>query len=370
MGRNSTSAAGVFTNVHYDCAIAIPPAEFDSTTKIDHFYINPGPISCFYDDKNSDVFLLYAEHKGAYTVFPALRVYNAADARTRFLILTRDHPACETLAEVAVKKLLPYEYRNTSTVCIPPSGYAPFLFFYFHGNSRKRNGTPMPDMYLTGKYPELLRNMNLEGAATYPMQSNAPQKTNDPLCADGRWDEFIARTIRAFEAAPASMVGGRAPKRARVADVPRASKRAAAPAIVFDEGCTLASVFEKLDAAARAAAAEPVDLPAPGEPDGAAAAESEPSEPGETVEYMLFGDLEPSEADEAVPEYPEFGEEQSLDAIFAQIAASCADPSDDDPVRWDLAVDDAVAGADDAAIVVDVAFHDEGAWMMDDLFSQ
>ena len=363
MGRNSTSAAGVFTNVHSDCAIAIPPAEFDSKTKINHFYLNPGPISCFYDDKNSDVFLLYVEH----IVFPALRVYNAANARTRFLILTRDHPACETLAEVAVKKLLPYEYRSTSTVCIPPSGYAPFLFFYFHGHSRKRSGTPMPTMYLTGKYPELLRDMNLEGTATFPMCSDAPQKTNDPLCADGRWDEFIARTIRACEAAPASMAAGRAPKRARVADVPRVSKRAAEPVIVFDEGCTLASVFEKLDAAARAAAAEPVDLPA-------AAAESEPSEPSEAAEYTLFGDLEPSEAGEAVPEYPELGEEQALDEIFAQIAASCAGPSDDDPVRWDLAVDvaadDAVADADDAAIVVDVAFHDEDAWMMDDLFSQ
>lgn len=345
-------------NTHEDCAIAIPPAKFDSTTKIDHFYLNPGSIFCFYDDRNSNVFLLCTERKGAYTVFPALRVYNAPDARTRFLILTRDHPACETLAEVAVDKLLPYEYRCKSSVCIPPAGYAPFLFFYFHGNWRKRAGASMPDMYITGKYPELLRDMNLEGTATYPMQSDAPQKTNDSLCADGRWDEFIAITIRAFRATPVPTAAGRAPKRGRTVDVPRASKRAAAPAIVFDQDCTLASVFEKLDAAARAAADEPVDVPV------YTYALDAPAPSVTEAEYTYsFGDLEPSEEpDEIAPEYPEFGAEQTLDDIFEQIAASCAGPSDDDPAKWDLAA----GAADDAEVVVDFAFPDGDEW----LFSQ
>jgi hypothetical protein len=123
-------------------------------------------------------------------------------------------------------------------------------------------------------------------------------------------------------------------------DVPRASKRAAAPAIVFDQDCTLASVFEKLDAAARAAADEPVDVPV------YTYALDAPAPSVTEAEYIYsFGDLEPSEEpDEIAPEYPKFGAEQTLDEIFEQIAASCAGPSDDDPAKWDLAA----GAADDA----------------------
>ena len=161
-------------------AIAIPPPNFDSRTEIEHFYMDTGSVLCFSAPAQPDVFLLVTKWNDVYTAFAALRSFDppARTARSRYLILTRDHPECETLAKHAYDRLLPVEYRDKCLICIPPTGFAPFLFFYFH-NSQDYRGLPaLPSGDISPRYTELFREMNMSNAATYRMCSAVPQKTS------------------------------------------------------------------------------------------------------------------------------------------------------------------------------------------------
>lgn len=311
MGKQRTTIPGVYMSSPNSFAVAIPPPDFDSQTEIEHYYMDTGSVSCFSAPAHPDVFLLVTKWNGVYTALAALRSFDppARTARSRYLIPTRNHPECETLAKHAHDRLLPLEYRDKCSVCIPPGGLAPFLFFYFH-NSQDHRGLPaLPSWDIVPRYAELFREMNMENAATRRMTNSAPQKTNNALCTGGGWDAFITGAIRAFASSPSEPC---CPKRRRPAHSSPAKRPRAAPETLFSNQRTIEEVLEKLND--MAGAPKPADF------------HEEPA--AEVIE---------------VPEVPAriapaaqlaFGPEMPMDDILAYIDAQ--GPLSDGPFAWDL----------------------------------
>ena len=347
MGKQRTTIPGVYMSSPNSFAVAIPPPDFDSQTEIEHYYMDTGSVSCFSAPAHPDVFLLVTKWNGVYTAFAALRSFDppARTARSRYLIPTRNHPECETLAKHAHDRLLPLEYRDKCSVCIPPGGLAPFLFFYFH-NSQDHRGLPaLPSWDIVPRYAELFREMNMENAATRRMTNSAPQKTNNALCAGGGWDAFITGAIRAFASSPNEP---RCPKR-RPAHSSPAKRPRAAPETLFSNQRTIEEVLEKLND--MAGAPKPADF------------HEEPAAEVPEVPACIAPAVQLA-----------FGPEMPMDDILAYIDAQ--GPLSDGPFAWDLDLPSSpvAAGAYDVVATLEFSEVDDldDGWgsFQPDAFSQ